>query len=71
MKDKLTYTAQDIAKILQVSVTRGYSYLKKLQKDFKIENPNCYQIKRCIPVWYFNQKILGIKKEEHRKSSLK
>ncbi len=61
---KLTYTAKDIAKILNVSTPTGYDVLRKLQAQFKQDNPDSIVIKRCIPAQYFEKKILGIERKE-------
>lgn len=59
--NKLTYTAKDISKIMQVSLPTAYKILRQLQNSFIKENPDCILIDRCIPVIYFNKKVLGIK----------
>ena len=60
---KLTYTAKDISEILHVSLQTAYKILRELQRQFMNDNPDCIVITRCIPVDYFNKKILGKEKK--------
>ena len=59
--EKEFYNADDIKCLTGKSLTTAYEIIKKLQEDFKKENPNYYFYGRNIPIWYFNERMLGIK----------
>lgn len=58
------YDANDIQVITGVKMSKAYEIIRSLNERFKKEFKGALTIKGKVPIWYFNEKFLGIKKEQ-------
>lgn len=68
---KNVYTVKNIEEIVRCGKTKAYELLHKTQEQFKKEFPNAVLMTNRIPVWYFNERVLGICNEREVKTNEK
>ena len=57
------YTVKEVMQLTGLKQTGGYDLIKKLQKKIKLEYPGTIVITGKIQKWYFDEKVLPIRKE--------
>ena len=55
---KIYYTAKDISQMLDVSVSKGYELIKKMNQE--LEQEGYLVLSGKVPVAYFNQRWYGL-----------
>lgn len=53
------YGADDIKEIIGCSIAKAYKLIRELIEDFKREYPNTKTIQGRIPIWFFEERVLG------------
>lgn len=61
--DKDFYNVKDLMELTGLKKTTCYELMSKLQDLFKKENPNCVVFGKIILKDFYNQKMLGIRKD--------
>lgn len=55
------YNTKDIMRITGFKATKSRDIIVKLKEELVTEYPNMTMIGCIIPIWYFNEKVLGHK----------
>ncbi len=61
---KQFYDLKDIMNVTGVGKSKAYEIIRELNEQFKVEHKGAFTIQGKVPIWYFNEKYLGIKKEQ-------
>ena len=60
------YNPKDIAKLTGYSRNKCYKIIADLNDELKKEYPNQYILCAKIPIWYWEEKMLGNRKEQEK-----
>ncbi len=55
------YNTKDVMRITGFKTTKSRDIIVKLKEELVAEYPNMTMIGCIIPIWYFNEKVLGHK----------